>query len=283
MNAALWGLLSAFSFGIADFIARFTSRGLGPRRSLLGILIVSAAILTTYVVATGQFSLTNHEHLWLIALQGLALVTAMLLLYWGLARGPVNLVASLVATHPVLIVAWAFLLGARPSNWQWIGLAAALLGAVIVAWSADSTSHQPGELRKTILIALGTSVAYAAYVVLAQATVPIYGSLTTVWLGRLVALAALGPLLLLRREVPYLPFRWWPLLVLQGSLDAGAMLFLLRGSGGSDSAIAAVVASGFGAVTVLLAWRFLKESLSGLQWLGVALVFGGAAVLAGTG
>jgi len=57
------------------------------------------------------------------------------------------------------------------------------------------------------------------------------------------------------------------------------MLFLLLGSGGRDSAVAAVVASGFGAVTVLLAWRFLKEPMSWRQWLGVALVFGGAAIL----
>jgi len=30
---------------------------------------------------------------------------------------------------------------------------------------------------------------------------------------------------------------------------------------------------------VLLAWRFLKEPMSWRQWLGVALVFGGAAIL----
>lgn len=281
MNAALWGLLSALSYGVADFIARFTSRSLGPRRSLFGILVVSATILTTYVVATGHLSVGELDKLWLIALQGPALTVAMLLLYWGLARGPVNLVASLVATHPALIVAWDILLGARPSSLQWVGMAATLLGSMTVAWSAETSSQQPSELRKTVLIAIATSVAYASYVVLAQSAVPIYGSLTTLWLGRLAALVALGPLFLLRREAPYLPRRWWPLLFLQGGLDAGGMLFLLLGSNSDDGAIAAVVASGFGAVTVLLAWRFLKEPLSWLQWLGVALVFGGAAILAG--
>ncbi|HMB78384.1 MAG TPA: EamA family transporter, partial [Kiloniellaceae bacterium] len=205
MNAALWGLLSALSFGSADFLARFTSRGIGPRRALFGILIVSAVVLTLYMAATGWPALAAVDRLWLIALHGLALTLAMLLLYWGLARGPVNVVASLVATHPALIVAWALLLGHRPDPLQWAGLAAALLGAVVVAWSAESVSSQPHRLHKTVAIALATSAAYAANVVLAQAAVPIYGSLVTLWLGRLVALAALGPLFLLRREAPSLP------------------------------------------------------------------------------
>jgi drug/metabolite transporter (DMT)-like permease len=96
-------------------------------------------------------------------------------------------------------------------------------------------------------------------------------------------LAALLPLFALQRRSPLSPLSWWPLLLVQGGLDAGGMLCLLLGSGGDDSAIAAVVASGFGAVTVLLARQFLKEPMSRLQWLGVALVFSGGAVLAGMG
>jgi drug/metabolite transporter (DMT)-like permease len=285
MNAALWGLFSALSFGTADFIARFTSRGLGPQRSLFGILIISAVLLTAYVAATGlPPSLAGGgSRLWLIAAHGIALTASMLLLYWGLARGPVNVVASLVATHPALIVGWALLLGARLGALQWAAMAAALLGAIAVAWSAEQRSSDRAALNKTILIALATSLAYAANLLLAQAAVPLFGSLATLWLGRLVALAALLPLFALQRRSPLSPLSWWPLLLVQGGLDAGGMLCLLLGSGGDDSAIAAVVASGFGAVTVLLARLFLKEPMSWLQWLGVALVFSGGAVLAGMG
>ena len=265
------------------------ARALGPGRSLFGILIVSGIILSAYVLAQGLPPLEVGLQLWLIVLHGLALTLAMLLLYWALARGPINVVAPVVATHPALIVIWALLLGARPSLLQWAGMAAALLGAVTVAWSAetDKMDHARGAaarsvLRKTIAISLATSAAYAAYVVLGQAAVPIYGSLTTLWLGRLVALFALLPFFLVRREVPRLPIRWWPLLLVQGCLDAGGMLFLFLGSRGEDTEIAAVVASGFGAVTVLLAWQFLKERMSWIQWLGVILVFAGAAVLAGS-
>jgi drug/metabolite transporter (DMT)-like permease len=77
--------------------------------------------------------------------------------------------------------------------------------------------------------------------------------------------------------------RWWPFLGAQGLLDAGGYLALFAGSTGEGQAIAAVAGSGFGAVTVLLACLVLKERMSLLQWLGIALVFGGVAVLAGQG
>ena len=290
MNPALWGVLSALSFGCADFIARFTSRGLGPGRSLFGILIVSGIILTAYVFTTGIGPIEVSAALWLIGLHGLALTVAMLLLYWALARGPINVVAPVVATHPALIVAWAIILGTRPSALQWTGMAVTMLGAITVAWSAEAASakaspngHHNKELRRTMVISLAASIAYAAYIIFGQSAVPTYGSLTTIWLGRLVALAVMLPLFFLRKEVPTLPLRWWPILLVQGGLDAGGMLFLLLGSRGTDTEIAAVVAAGFGAVTVLLAWYFLKERMSWVQWVGMGLVFAGTAILAGSG
>jgi uncharacterized membrane protein len=41
-----------------------------------------------------------------------------------------------------------------------------------------------------------------------------------------------------------------------------------------------VVSSGFGAVSVILAWVFLRERISLLQLLGIVLIFGGVVVLA---
>ena len=179
MSPALWGLLSALSFGCADFIARFTSRGLGPGRSLFGILIVSGVILTAYVVA-----------------QGLP----------PRIRAPA-VAGRLARPRPYLGHAAALLgPGARPHQrrgpgcgdpsgpdrglgtharcaarrLQWAGMAAACW---VPSPSPGRRSRQdrkerpPGgseraPLRKTIAISLATSAAYAAYVVLGQARCP---------------------------------------------------------------------------------------------------------------
>ena len=103
----------------------------------------------------------------------------------------------------------------------------------------------------------------------------------TVWISRLISLASLAVLFLVRGEAPSLPFRWWAVLAAQGLCDSGAYLALFAGSQGPGAEIAAVAASGFGAVTVLLARFFLREAMSGPQWAGIALIFAGVAVLAG--
>ena len=82
-----------------------------------------------------------------------------------------------------------------------------------------------------------------------------------------------------RRRPPVMQRRWWPLLALQGLLDGAGYLALLVGSEGPGSAVAVVVASAFGAVTVVLARLFLREAMTWPQWVGIALVVGGVAVL----
>jgi drug/metabolite transporter (DMT)-like permease len=87
---------------------------------------------------------------------------------------------------------------------------------------------------------------------------------------------------LARHHRPAFAWRWLPLLTAQGLLDAGAYLALFAGSAGDSAAIVAVVSSAFGVVTTLLGRMFLRERITGLQWLGILLVFGGVAVLSGS-
>ena len=138
----------------------------------------------------------------------------------------------------------------------------------------------PAEhLRTTIFIALGSSVAYAALILAGQQAVPVYGDFQTLWFGRLVSLATLALIFLARREAPYLPFAWWPFLIFQGLCDAGGYLALFAGSYGSGAEVAAVTASTFGAVTVLLARFILREHITPAQWAGIVLVFAGVVML----
>ena len=90
---------------------------------------------------------------------------------------------------------------------------------------------------------------------------------------------SLLPFLLVTRTSPVVPFRWWPVLCLQGTLGFGGLLFLFLGSKGNFAEITAVIGSLFGAVTVLLARVFLHEQMSLFQWAGIILIFIGVASL----
>ena len=286
MTPALWGLLTAVSWGSADFIARFTGRALGPRTALLAMLGVGAVVFSLLLWRRGVVPVLDPAGWWLLLLSGVGIMTATLLFYWGLARGPVTVVAPLAATYPALNVALAVVLGVRPSTAVWVAMAAVILGVVVVARSArsfeDPVSYPRARLRRTIVIALAAAFTFALAIAATQEAALIYGELETLWLGRWIGLFACALLFLPRREVPRIPGRWWPLLILQGLLDGGAYAALLAGSHGATSQIAVVVASGFGAVTVLLAWMFLREAMTWTQWGGIAMIVGGVALLSGS-
>ncbi len=283
MNPALWGGISALGLGTADFMARFSSRGIGHASALFGMLAAGWLILTVWYFATSPGLVTSWAGWHYVVLNGIATTVMTLLLYQGLARGPIAVVAPIVASHPVLVVAVAVLLGAQPTLLQWLGMAVTIVGVVTVAKFAHEEpgleTLPPSHLRTTIIIALGSSVAYAALVLAGQKAVPIYGDFQTLWFGRMVSLAALTVFFCARREAPSLPLRWWPFLFLQGLCDAGGYLALFSGSYGTGAEIAAVTASTFGAVTVILARFILREHVTVAQWFGIALVFAGVVAL----
>ena len=269
-------------------MGRFSSRAIGPRNALLGMLSSSALLVSLWVWISDAPLVWRLADLWLVALNGAATTVMTVLLYWGLARGPVRVVAPIVAAHPVLVLlVYVVFAGTEPIAVQWVAMAATMVGVVMVAGGADAAKGadlaRRREIRTTLLIALASSAAYAVLVVAGQAAAVVYGEVQTLWLGRLASLAMLFLLYGARRDTPAVPVRWWPFLCLQGMLDAGAYLAFFAGSRGADPEVTVVAASAFGVVTVLLARLILKEPISTRQWLALVLVFGGVGVLAAHG
>ncbi|MEX2648752.1 MAG: EamA family transporter [Alphaproteobacteria bacterium] len=286
MNAGVWGGLCSVSFGGADFIARYSSRGIGHASALLGTFVVGTLGLTLWVLIALPAFAWSIEALGLVALNGVASTAFLLLLYEGLARGPISVVAPIVATHPVLIVLFWVALGERPSTVQWLAMAGTLAGSVVGACAAEASGAARGDRRElvvTIGIAVASSVFYAVAVGAGQAAVPRFGALPSLWIGRAVSLVTLLALFTWWRERPRVERHWLPALGAQGALDTVGYLFLFLGSAGAHPEIAAVAGSTFGAVTTLLAWLVLRERIGRAQGAGIVLVFVCVGVLAAQG
>ncbi|MCP4328604.1 MAG: DMT family transporter [Alphaproteobacteria bacterium] len=284
MNAALFGSVCALGLGSADFMGRFSSRAIGPHNALLGMLLSSAILASLWVWLSGTHLVWDGDKIWWSVLNGIATTVMTLLLYWGLARGPVSVVAPIVAAHPVLVTLfYAAAWGVRPTAIEWTAMAVTLIGAAVVARSAepeaDSEHHDRKFFHVTILIAALSSLAYAVLVIAGQSAAPVFGEIQTLWMGRLFSVTTLMLIFAMQRRAPHMPMRWWPFLAAQGLLDAGGYVALFAGSHGDDAGVAAVTASTFGVVTVLLAWSILRERINALQWLGIVLVFAGIVVL----
>ena len=59
-----------------------------------------------------------------------------ILLYMGIARGPIAVVVPIVAAHPALVLVVNVLMGVRPSAVQWAAMAVIIAGGVFIARTA---------------------------------------------------------------------------------------------------------------------------------------------------
>lgn len=213
MDPAVWGVMTALGWGTADFLARFTGRALGHALALVAMLLMSGLVLTAAALAMGLPFAWTWRGAELLLLAGLGIMAGTLLLYWGLSRGPVTIVAPIVGSYPVLNLLIAVFLGVRPTLLQWVLMLCVMIGVVVVSRASKSFENgaefTPAALRKTVIIALASSFGFAFGVAGVQYAAPIHGEWQTVILARWLSLAfGIAYLLLQSRKIPRLPLRW---------------------------------------------------------------------------
>lgn len=299
MSPAVLGLIAAFGWGTADFIARFTGRALGIRRGLFAMLLVgTSAVILTWLARGGMpGDLAFGSAPFFIAIgTGFGFLIATLLFYRALVDGPVTVAAPIVGAYPVFNLAIAVFEGHVPTAGQWIAIAIVLGGAVLVSRAevGDGTSDEASErdpgvntgngpppasvVRRTILLSAAAGFLFAVTAWAGQGAAAAIGELSATVVGRVTALFVMLAVVLVMREPMSIPAKWWPVAGAQGVLDAAAFLAIVAAHG-PEGKIAVVVSAGFSAVTVILARTFLKEAMTLGQWLGVAAIIGGAAYL----
>jgi drug/metabolite transporter (DMT)-like permease len=106
--------------------------------------------------------------------------------------------------------------------------------------------------------------------------VPLVGSAVSVWVVRITTLSVLLLVGVPTGKALPLPRGniWWFLLVV-GLMDTTAFVANNAGLDTGHVAVVSVLASLYGAVTVLLSWIFLRERIERTQWFGIVLIFVG--------
>ncbi len=284
MLQILMGAMSAASFGVADFMASHSSRRLGARSALTGMLLVSTAVISMFMILSPAADGLAVQRPWIACLHGMAMAAALLLFFRSMELGPVSVAAPIVASHPLFIMGFALATGSRPGALQLTAMLLIVVGLMVVAAGNRQARIVPTvdslrSRRGALVCAFAASAIYAVAIVSAQQAVRWSDDLVVLWLGRLSGLAFLIICSGLTRSVPRLPPRWWPFLVAHGLLDSAGLLFLLLGSTGELDEITAVVASTFTMITVLLARLFYGEQISPRQLSGILAIFVSVALL----
>lgn len=280
MSALTLGIIAAIAWGFHDICVRMLSQRTPLMASLLTVLIVGLAFHLAVMMVEDGFTPLTTQDTWLALTSGVFFLMASLGLYAAFQRGPVKLVAPIIASYPVLSVGWALVRGAEISAGQWGAVIAVVVGVSLVAALAQTDDADTPPTGPTIGFALLSAVGFAGTFAIGQFAAETSGHLPVTLVTRLTAIAMLvGGMVALR-----LPFwagkRALPVLILMGLADGIALLCLISAGGLPDAQYAAVAASCFGLLTIVMAWAFLREIMSLAQWGGCAIAFAGIAYLA---
>ena len=282
--AILLGILSAFSFGVGDFLARFSSKEVGFKNSLFWMLVVGSIFYLILFYYFGSGLSPNAIGLSNSFLSGILIMFGLLCLYRGLQMGPVSIVASIAATNPFFVFVIRFFLGSEPTLIQWIATLIVISGAILVSISADSFKESLGlskkQIKESLIVSFMASGMLALGIIFSQeASISLNDPIMAVVYVRFFSLLGIAVLLFFIKSKITLTKKAVPILFFQGILETTGYFCLVYAYAIDKESIAVVISSGFGLVTVLLARLVLKEKISIIQTLGISLTFIGVVLL----
>ena len=199
------------------------------------------------------------------------------LLYRGLAKGPMAIVAPITAVAcATLPVIWGLFSGEKLSTQQIIGVFVGLFAIFLVSWTPGGQAGIKGML---VLEALIAGLAFGAFFIVIDGTSettapwPVVGS-------RVFSVIAIFLFVMIGRKNIKPEEKSTPYIISAGFFDTLANVVLLAALNRGMLSLVSVLASFYPAVTVLLARLFLKEMMLKSQIVGLALGLTSIALLA---
>jgi drug/metabolite transporter (DMT)-like permease len=280
MSALALGLIAALCWGFHDICVRFLSLRTPISACIFVVLTTGLVFHTGLTLAMGGFLPVPRAAVWASLGAGTFFVIATFGLYSAFQRGPVRLVAPLIASYPILSVAVAVWQGVSVSYTQWLAVLAIFAGVASVAALSDTSQDDAPPKGRTILYACIAALGLAGSLALGQYATGISHELPTTLIARIVTVAITVALLLLTRQRFWPGWSALPLLIAMGVADGIALLCVVSAGHLPDAQYASVASSIFGLLTIILAWALLKERMTPTQWMGCVLTFAGVGYLA---
>lgn len=280
MPSLLLGLLAALIWGIHDFVVRQVTPRAATAPLLLLVLLSGCLFLTPVSLLDGGWQSLTPSALGLAVLSGLGFAAATAGLYRAIAIGPVRLVAPIAGAYPMLSAGIGAAQGHLIGALSWQGVAAIVAGIALVARQEAVGRNTPARTRAAIGWSALAAIGFALTFGLAHLAAREGGVAPVTLLARVAALAVVVVWLSANRTALTPALRLWRPLALMGVLDGAAIALVIAAAGQARPEYAAVTASLFGMVTIVLAARFLAEPVRPVQWLVVVVVFIGIGTLA---
>jgi drug/metabolite transporter (DMT)-like permease len=281
----LLGLLTALTWGGADFLARFATRRIGTLRAMFymqGIGFVLLTIVLPWLGGWGHLADGSGWRPWAWGLlAGGINAFSTLALYRAFEIGKMSVVAPLSASYPALTLLLSRLSGEPLTAVRTAGIFCVLLGAIVVArgekaldaGDTGAVNRSGAGIGWAILAGIGFGFLFW---LLGTQIVPRVGATETVWMIRLTSTTVAAVLIFAGKQPIGLPRdNTAGLVFTMGFLDTGAFIISNRNMQMEHIAVVSVLGSLYGAVTVGLAAIFLRERISRWQFAGIVTIFAG--------
>jgi len=272
--AVFLSLVAAVVFGTGDFFGGLAAKRAAVLYVVAGSHVVGLlGVTATALVVADRFRI---EDFLLGAAGGILGGLGVALLYRGLARGPMSVVAPLTAiTSAAVPAAWGVGSGDDLAVTAWLGVGLALVAIGLVSASREGAGTP--VTPQVVVEALAAGAGFGGFFIFLDATSD--GSAPWPVVGARVVTAALlvGFIVVTRRPVAAAVASAGWLIVATGVLDTASNVVFLYATQRGLLTIVAVLTSLYPVSTVILARVVLDERMS------VAQLWGFVAAMAATG
>ena len=281
----LLGLVTALTWGGADFVARFSTHRIGTLRTMFYMQFTGFLLLTIslrWLGGWGHLADGSGWQPWAWGfLAGFLNACGTLSLYRSFEIGKMAVVAPISASYPALTLLLSWFTGDHLSMARLAGIFLILFGVAVVAGGEHLPSENSAQPSKINTRGIGWAAVAAVgfgvlFWLLGVRVIPRVGAIQAVWMIRLTSSLLTAAVIFSAAQPMRLPrgvARWMALGM--GTFDTLAFVLSNRGMQMEQVAVISVLGSLYGAVTIGLAAIFLREHISRWQWMGIATIFGG--------
>jgi drug/metabolite transporter (DMT)-like permease len=262
--------VSAFGYGVSDFVGGMASRKVAALRVVLVSYPVALTLLTVLALIIGGH-VSAPAVMW-GSLCGIGQAFGIWWFYAALGAGPISVVSPLtsllVSGVPVGV---GLALGERPAVIAVVGIVLAFVAVVLVSRQVGDEPSKPHRFTaKVAWLTLGSGLAFGMnFVLIAQA--PVEARLWPLVFARASASTLMVIIALFTRNLAAPTGTPLRLALVAGVLDTIANVAMLLAVQSSLLSLAAVLMSLYPVATVALAMVVLKERVARWQAVGMVL------------
>lgn len=280
MGAIPLALFAAVLWGVGQV---FTKRGYEESTPLFNNLLAAVVTIATAV----PFALLNGATFQLSVFPLTVVIAALLLCYYYiLAKGQVSLTGTVLSSYPIITITLSFIfLQEQPSLFQKLAIVAVLLGTILIA-AGEGLSHiKEIKLGDWFWIAIAGALSIGTSDFLSKVAnnkTDVYSYLLDYGIAYCIVAGISYFFDKKGRTFPAINnMKFLPTLIGVTMIEIGLFVYYLAISKGLVSLVTPI-SSVFAAITVVLAWIFLKERVKKLQVVGILFSVAGI-ILIGIG